>query len=189
MRSTITFLLIFSLLVLSRATSQDSLDNQWKVAERQIKRLSPSAFEKLPITIVEELIKDDYTIPQCSEHPDPHNVISGEFKVSGKKDWAVLASKDGVSSIIIFWGGVAKDTTHLLAERDIGYLQGGEHEIEYSRLIEVVGKVEISKNKNILNDCSTILIDHDGIENYFWNKASAIYYLHQCKWLEFFGSD
>ena len=134
-------------------------------------------------------MKGGYTIPQCSDHPGPHNVISGEFKVSGKKDWAVLASKNGVSSIIIFWGGVTKDTSHLLAARDIGYLQGGEHEIEYSRLIKVVDKGRISKNKNILGDRSTMLIDHDGIEDFFWNKASAIYYLYKGDWIEFFGSD
>jgi hypothetical protein len=72
-----------------------------------IKRLPPSAFKDLPALIVRQLTARGCTIPQVvsdtGAYPVPNNVIHGEFATKGQTDWAVLCSKSGKSTLLVFW--------------------------------------------------------------------------------------
>ena len=76
--------------------------DRWDIADGETTRFQPTAFSELPEHIVAELQSRQCTIPQIYDDPEPHNVISGEFKEKGQTDWAVLCSKDLISSILIF---------------------------------------------------------------------------------------
>ena len=80
--------------------------NRRDVREEGILRLPPSDFPQLPASISRWLDHNGYTVPQSFVSHKPNNVIAGEFKQKGRTDWAVLASKDSVtSSVIMFWNG------------------------------------------------------------------------------------
>jgi len=79
--------------------------NMWKLADTATVRLSPRSFHQLPHKIIRNLQERGCTIPQEFGNSDPHNVISGEFRTKGQRDWAVLCSRKRSSSILVFWGG------------------------------------------------------------------------------------
>jgi hypothetical protein len=74
----------------------------WAVAESQIRQLAPTAFAELPKQIMLELQSRGCTVPQVYGAPKPHNVIRGEFQRKGQVDWAVLCSRNGLSSVLVF---------------------------------------------------------------------------------------
>ncbi|MBZ5542923.1 MAG: hypothetical protein LAO07_04495 [Acidobacteriia bacterium] len=77
------------------------------------------------------------TIPQSAEFSAPHNVITGEFARKAQKDWAVLCSTQGKSTILVFWGGPAKCFAELASAKDrdfvvkeFGAIEGGKQTLE-----------------------------------------------------------
>src|ERR1700733_9184795 len=83
------------------ASSQQGIEKV-KGADLQVTRPPPSAFAELPTRIKRELERRGCTIPQVSADQKPQNVIKGEFTGKGRTDWAVLCSKNHVSTILIF---------------------------------------------------------------------------------------
>jgi hypothetical protein len=81
-----------------------SQEPDFQAAERKVVRLPPSAFPALPAGIVRELQRRGCTIPQAY-FKTPNNVASGQFAHPGQRDWAVLCSIKGASSILVFWNG------------------------------------------------------------------------------------
>jgi hypothetical protein len=75
-------------------------------AQRTVRRLPPSAFPNLPLAIQKQAEVRGCEIPQEAFEGGTkvNNVISGEFAQRGQKDWAILCSKGGTSSIVVFWG-------------------------------------------------------------------------------------
>ena len=67
--------------------------------------LSPNAFSQLPKEIIDYLTKNHYTIPQVYWNRHRNNAIHGQFYRKEQYDWAVIASKNGFSRIIIFKNG------------------------------------------------------------------------------------
>lgn len=96
----------------------------WNTAARQITRLSFSSFTGLPAGVRKELEHRRCTIPQVWHDVHPHNVEKGYFTSSKAKDWIVLCSVKGISSILVFHSGVAKPFAQLATSRDAAYLQG-----------------------------------------------------------------
>jgi hypothetical protein len=155
---------------------------EFRRADSLVTRLSPDRFPKLPAQIRTALTRGGFTIPQCYGDTVPHNVISGEFRKRGVRDWAVLASKNRISIILIFWGGSDKDTTQLLQAADYSYLQTTGDGIGFSRVIG-------TKKLNIEKDCIEVenndkppVIDHDAIEEGFLGKAAETYYFENGQW-------
>jgi len=140
-------------------TSEDFED-----AALHIKRLPPSAFPDLPAPAREWLEKEGYSIPQSFESDEPHNVICGHFYEGETLDWAVLASRDLESRIIVFRGGIEPDTSIDSSYEDSGYLEGfGDGTMSFARLIESIDSSYIIINYK-MND-KLFPIDHQGIEN------------------------
>ncbi len=104
--------LVLSLAVLA-TVNVPAQELDFRAAERKIGRLPPAAFPMLPISVVRELRRRGCTIPQEDYSKTPNNVISGQFAHRGQRDWAVLCSIKGESSILVFWNGSATNPADL----------------------------------------------------------------------------
>ena len=112
------------------AASKDAKQASPTPSEREqsgqkARRLPPSAFAQLPPEVLSQLESRRCTVPQVYDISTPHNLIRGSFALKGQTDWAVLCSKEGQSSILIFWGKPTQCPGELALEKDA--------EIEYSR--------------------------------------------------------
>jgi hypothetical protein len=147
-------------------------------------------FNKLPGEIVKGLKTLKCTVPQTYENRKPHNVIQGSFAEENQTDWAVLCSKNGVSSIKIFWGGAAKCPSVISGSHDRKWLQGiGNDKIVYSRAIGPASKETILGYHKAFGGPTPPPISHQGIDDYFVGKASVVHYCSNGKWIEFTGAD
>jgi hypothetical protein len=119
-----------------------------------------------------------------------HNVIKGDFAKPGHTDWAVLCSVKGSSSILVFWNASEVDPTQLAPVKDADRLQSWtENKMVYSRTIGSVDRAFIVEHHRAYGGETPPPIDHDGIEDAFYGKASEVHYLHQGKWLRLTGAD
>ena len=157
--------------------AQDKFD----IAERKIVRLAPDKFAELPKNIISALETRGCTIPQTYFHSQPNNVIYGEFKKKGQKDWAVLCSKNSVSSILIFWNGSDKkiDEINTAPDKDQLYkMKNGK--LRFSRKIEVVNRENILENADFYGE-KPPPIEHAGIGD---GDGYLAYYHYQGQWLK-----
>lgn len=179
-------LIIFVVLCFVDAKAQ----SQWETADKNIVRLSPKAFSQLPKQITRDLEKRRCTIPQSYIEDKKHNVIQGEFKQKGKKDWAVLCSQKSVSSILIYWNGSIRNVSRISPGEDSAYLQTiGEEKIGFSRIIAVSDAKYIYDHYKSYGGPKPPKITHKGIIDAYAEKASTVLYLHRGKWLELQGAD
>lgn len=160
--------------------------DRWQDAERRIKRLPPSAFKELPREAVRTLEAEGCTIPQLGDPvPDlaPHNVIYGEFVRKGQRDWAVLCSKDGKSTIRVFWSKPTACPAQVRPEEpDVDYLQTGVGEtIVYSHRIRAVSERDL---RGWSGPPEPGVMKHQGIEDDFEGKTGKVYYCDGRKWIE-----
>jgi hypothetical protein len=171
-------------------------ENQDVPNDGNVRTLSPSAFLEVPKTIGKQLEALGCGIPQVQGDGEPQNVVHGFFARPGQVDWAILCSRAGRSSIVIFWGKPTKCSDRLATRDDRNYLQGdaGGH-LVYSRQISSAGSKKILKyalafSQHGTGDAPTHLrLDHAGIEDSFVGKASEIYYCSQGKWHLLQGAD
>ena len=165
-------------------------DLDWDRAANKIRRLSPSTFNKLPADMIGELNRRQCTIPQIDGSPQPHNVVKGSFTGKGQIDWAVLCSRGGESSILVFKGQSIKGVLELANGPDKHWLQGvGERRIGYSRMISAANSEAILLYHREFGGPKPPPIDHQGIEDSFVGKASVIFYYYKGTWLRLTGAD
>jgi hypothetical protein len=183
----------FAILVLcgaaSRLCAQTSAD--WAAAERAIRRLLPSHFPQLPPAVREDIERRRCTIPQTYFPGPPHGVISGAFARAGQRDWAVLCSRDGRSTILVFWaGGMTPAPAELAPADDRHFLQTiGNGQIGYSRAIDRVHGAWILDQAKEYGGPLPKRLNHDGIDDAFVEKGSQVLYYEDGVWLELAGSD
>lgn len=156
-----------------------------------IKRVLPGEFKELPKSIVKNLERRGCAIPQAFGIRKKHNVISGKFFGRDKKDWAVLCSRKGVSSILIFQNGSTKSITKIAEANDADFLQEIDEKGTqgFSRAIGAVNAKYIYDRQKSYGRKKLPKILHQGINDAFVEKASEIHYFHQGKWLRFQGAD
>ncbi|MCE5270190.1 hypothetical protein LLH00_02790 [bacterium] len=151
-----------------------SMDEDYIEAAERIKRLPPSAFPDLPTPAREWLEKEGYSIPQSWHTEEAHNAFWGDFFKAGAEDWAVLASRNLESRIIVFIGGVEPDTLPNTLEKDISYLRTYGQYLEYGRMIDVIDSSYIAEYKE--KSDNSIPITHQGI--YVVGKDGSSYALY-----------
>jgi hypothetical protein len=157
-------------------------------------RLPPSAFARLPRNIVRHLQARGCTIPQYAFKRRPHNVISGAFARQGQRDWAVLCSRNGFSSILVFWSGrtdavteLARLSDHIFVQREIG-----SDKAHYARVISAVNKDYIISHYQAYKGSGAPEpppISHQGIDDGYMEKASTVHYYYRGKWRALQGAD
>ena len=162
--------------------------SRWEQAAKEIKRVKPSAFPKLPSEIGAYLQSRSCMVPQVWGASELGNVISGEFYRTGQQDWAVLCSCQGRLSIFVFPGGRTETVDELGKSDEISYLQlVGNKEIGFSRAITAVGQTYILSHRK--GGPKPPKIDHEGINDIFVEKASVVHYWNDGKWVELRGAD
>lgn len=186
-----TAALITILLISSLLSSATGAQDKWQDTDLSIRRLAPSAFQHLPENIARYLQSRGCTVPQLWHDAVPHNVITGEFARKGQTDWAVLCSKNRVSSILVFWRGSTKSVAEIAREPDRIYLQVVDSygKVGFSRGISGVGKDYILKHYREYGGLKPPPIDHQGIDNGYDEKGSVILYYFRGKWLRLQGAD
>ena len=150
-------------------------------------RLDPDAFATLPVKVRTELKRRGCTIPQTEY---ARNVVRGRFTNPARTDWAVLCSRQRISTSLVFRGGLTIDIDELGTEPDSMYLQtiDGKGTIGYSRSLNVATPAAIRERGQDDGEPRPPL-SHDGIEDAFEGKASLIWYWHDGKWLQLAGAD
>lgn len=166
-------------------------EDKWTMAEKRIVRLLPSAFAELPQTLSFHLTEQGCTIPQSYGNKSPHNVIRGHFQSAQQLDWAILCYSHGATRLLIFWQGDPNKEEVVSRSEDRDYLQGlGDDLIGYSHAIGVVGESYIHEHFEAYGGHELpAVIDHDGINDIFLEKASVVLYWDNGTWLELTGAD
>ena len=155
-----------------------------------VRRLPPKAFRQLPAAIINSLQARRCLIPQAEAVRTPHNVISGSFTGANQKEWAVLCSRRGSSSILVFQANSAKLVAEIAAAKDDDYLQRDHKgEFYFSRAISTVGEKYILEHYKAYGGPEPPPITHHGINDAYLEKASVVRYFHNGKWIELHGAD
>jgi hypothetical protein len=156
-----------------------------------LERLPPSAFSQLPRNVVRTLHALGCAIPQTELKPKPNNVISGEFARQGQTDWAVLCSRNGNSSILVFWDGGTKSPAELAKSPDEAYWLGNSADgFHYYRHLMVADRKYILVHYREYGRGQSIPpINRDGIDDGFLEKGPEVYYFYRGKWLQLPGAD
>lgn len=165
--------------------------DKWQIADKAMVRLKPGVFTQLPKSIILHLQKRGCTIPQAFGETEPHNVIRGQFAKTNQFDWAVLCSRNRVSTILIFWNGSAKSIAEIARADDRDYLQtiSGGGEAGFSRVIEVVDKDYILEHYREYGGKKPPQIRHQGINDAYVEKGSSVHYFYLNRWLQLQGAD
>jgi hypothetical protein len=156
---------------------------------RTVRRLPPSAFPNLPPAVRQQVEARGCEIPQEAFDwgNKVNNVIAGEFAQRGQKDWAILCSKGGNSSILVFWGKPTSCSSEIRAEEDAKYLQGdGTGRFVYSRGIRAVNEAQL---RGYADHPPAGLMKHQGIEDAFTGKASTVVYCVEGEWKDIAAAD
>jgi len=167
-----------------------------------IRKLQPADIAELPAAFVEKLNARGCVIPQYGEvgrfgattgEPAseaagrPTNVIHGEFARHGQEDWAVLCSKGGSSTIVIFWGKTTACPASLARLDDAHYLKrGNDKKVRYSRSIRALGESDLGDRAGT---AGLKPFAHQGIDDRFVGKSSAFFYCSEGKWKIFPAKD
>ncbi len=177
--------IVFILTVASKANAQD----KWQNADEATLRLKPNAFSQLPKKIVSFLEKRNCTVPQTFSNSTPHNVIRGQFVRRGQFDWAILCSRDRVSSILVFWNCSTKSVAEIARTNDKDYLQTIDDtaNIGFSRALDVANKGHIFAHYEEYGGRKPPPITHQGINDAFIDKASFVHYFYRRRWLKLQG--
>lgn len=170
-----------------KANGQD----KWHRADEAVVGLKPDVFSLLPKNLVLYLNARRCTIPQSFEDSTSHNVIRGQFAQVGQFDWAVLCSRNGVSSILVFWKGSTRSVAEIARSDDKSFLQtiNGAGKIGFSRAIGVVDKNYILEHYRQYGGRKPPQVEHQGINDAFIEKASSVRYFYRRRWLELQGAD
>ena len=179
--------IVFFLTFAQHANAQD----KWQVADQATLRLKPTAFSQLPKNIVLSLQQRNCTVPQTFSNATPHNVIRGQFTRRGQFDWAILCSRNHVSSILVFRNGSTKSVAEIARSDDKDFLQSIDEtaNIGFSRAINVAEKGHIFAHYLEYGGSRPPPINHHGINDAFIEKASFVHYFYRKRWLKLQGAD
>jgi len=161
----------------------------WARADAATVRLAPSAFKDLPSNLRAELERRGCLVPQIPTIGAAHNVIHGHFRRSDQVDWAVLCSRDRVSTIVVFWGARPTAVSEIGRKPDATFLQSSRTEIVFSRQITVVSMESLIERYRRSRSPLRARPDHEGIVDAFVDKASDVWYWDREKWLGLPWSD
>jgi hypothetical protein len=157
--------------------------------EHVIGRLAPiSDFPELPAGIAQDLRNRGCRIPQVKGIPKQRNVIQGQFKKTGQRDWAALCLQGDTSTILVYWNGSAERPARLAAmDETITPSKNG-----YYRVVQVVSEKFIGSHyESSASEMDPLpgILDHDGIDDGIFEKGSVVHYFENGKWLKLAGSD
>ena len=149
---------------------------------------SVSEFPELPRAIAQDAANRGCRIPQAGGVAKPHNVIQGEFRKKGERNWALLCLIGNGSTILVYWDESGKNPVLLmpLDETITPYKNG------YYRILEAVDADFLRKHYDPSAadfDRLPDTLDHQGIDDGIYEKGSRVHYFYNGRWLRLPGSD
>jgi hypothetical protein len=157
--------------------------------DRVIGRLAPvSDFPKLPAGIARDLMNRGCRIPQVKGVLEQHNIIQGQFKRQGQRDWAALCLQGNISTILVYWNGSSEGPAQLAPMDET--ITPSKH--GYYRILQVVREKFIRNHyEESAPDLDALpgILDHDGIDDGIFEKGPIVHYFDDGKWLKLAGSD
>jgi hypothetical protein len=151
---------------------------------------SASEFAELPGKVILDLERRGCRIPQLAYSRKKTNVIRGEFAKPGQTDWAVLCSIHGVSRILVYWNGSAEKPADIAEFEDHIYSEtDAAGRSRFLREINAASKQFILRHYRAYGGTVPPPIDHQGIDDAFFEKASVTWYFYGGKWLQLTGAD
>src|SRR5687767_3020949 len=170
--------------------AQRDWQRRFEEAVSKIRRLPVASFRELPPTVARVLSARNCTVPQPWPAASPRNVVRGEFFAKGEAGWAVLCSVNNSTALLAFRHDRDTNPETVNTSEDLHYLQGiGGDMIGYSREIMAAGGDLIMRRYRAYGGPAPPLIDHQGIDDAFLEKASVTWYFHNGRWLRPQGAD
>lgn len=149
--------------------------------------LPPASFPSTPAPVLADLEKRHCMIPQSYEARGPENVIHGAFREKGSTDWAVLCSKNGTSTLLVYWSGMGKPAEIAAqADTDTADPHDTTNILGYARGLDTASPGRI--NETLVNRRHGPF-DHDGIQDEHIEKTSVIHYYKNGAWMTLQGSE
>jgi hypothetical protein len=162
----------------------------WEHADVATKRIEPAVFPGIPRWLTTELTRRHCSIPQSFGAKSPHKIIRGFFNDGNLRDWAVLCSRERVSTILVFWDEQTQNVAELASAPDANSLQVVRPgEIGFSRAIGVATPTSIRGYHSAFGDGVLPPLSHSGINDGFVGKGSVVWNWHQGTWLRLTGAD
>lgn len=170
---------LFTLVLSGFAFSQMT---QREFARSQVIRIKPSDFSlsphcpKMPRQVISYLETKNCTIPQSYRVKNNHNAFEGEFFRKGQFDWAVLCSRNEISSILLFPNGSTDEVQEIAQMPDIDFVQpiDGKGTLGFIRLISKPNAQLLSQRYN--NPSEPIVFEHNGLDTVTVQKKILVYY-------------
>lgn len=181
-------------------TATSPIDVRPPISEHDTPYLFPHEHPDLPENIADWLKVRSYVIPQPKPIPTidnlgPSNVVSGELKVRGQKDWAVYCTDRQKACIYIFGQGKVDNVDKIDKQPTrIGY----KHTFSQQDLwccsynISVADSSFITTMYNLFSypdDEELPLIEHQGLQFGVYGSGTYVLYYHKNQWLVFPGAD
>ena len=162
----------------------------WERADAATKRIEAADFPGIPGWLTAELTRRRCSIPQRFGANGPHNVIHGFFNDGNVADWAVLCSRERVSTLLVFWDEQARKVAELASEPEANFLQVVlPGQIGFSRAIGVATPAKIRRDHRAFGSGVLPPLSHSGINDAFVGKGSVVWYWRGGKWLRLAGAD
>lgn len=140
----------------------------------RIRLLPISSFPQVPPLVAQQLNQKGCMIPQTYEAREPENVIQGSFEKPGSKDWAVLCSIKGITTLYVFFQSDLAHPTPLRHQPDNQWL-GVEWSLDYGSAWGIATRpARMIPPRGSAN--------HDGIEDSHIEQSSTIHYFDNAHW-------
>ena len=159
-------------------------------AEQAMVMLSPASFPDVPAVVRGEFESMGCQVPQVHGLDEAHNLIKGHFASKDQEDWAVLCSLADSTHIVVLWGGPSRCPSPIEGSLDREWFQGvGSGALGYSRKIGTASMSAILRHAEEFDGPPPPAEDHDGIDHYFYGKASVVLFCHEGEWHRLQGID
>ncbi|MET0753536.1 MAG: hypothetical protein ABWZ66_09190, partial [Pyrinomonadaceae bacterium] len=153
-----------------------------KLPDDKIVRIKPSEYTpspncpKMPANIVKYLEDMNCLLPQPSYKKDSRaGAFQIQFANPGQNDWAVLCSRGGVSSILVFWHSLTTNVSEFAKYPDKDF-------VDAAGFFRAIGKTARKpSNKYNINTYGDIFPELNlwGIDEQKPNRKQIIYYIYK----------
>lgn len=143
-----------------------------------------SDFSYLPKNISKYLDNHNYRILPAVRGDNSLGGFYGAFNHAGQNDWVVLCSRNGFSTILIFWNGFTNEVAEIAKADDRKFIKRDEKGNYY-----YYRKIGLDNVSDLIEENASLFvedqpkIDHFGIDETTTENKEVVYYLHKGQWL------
>jgi hypothetical protein len=154
-----------------------------QAASYRIRHLPVASFPELPVAIAGVLSDTGCVIPQTYEAHRPENVVRGSFEAAGTADWAVLCSRNGRVSLLVFFGDRPGQSLALAEFAETERLQAypGSSMLGFNWGIDRATPEAVHEAQSGMSPRPGLL-EHDAVEDAQVDRRSTYHYFANGSW-------